>query len=183
MKAGGIAPLVALVRDGTEGQKWAGARALWSLACENAANQVAIAKAGGIAPLVALVRDGTDGQKRPAAAALANLANRNSAAIAQAGGIAPLVALAGGDRCGDAVEALGNLAATSASNREAIVKAGGIAPLVELVRNGSDTTASHSVHGVAISGQQELAAVALAFLAENSVPTKWRLQRRAESRR
>jgi len=28
-----------------------------------------------------------------------------------------------------------------------------------------------------------LAAVALAFLAENSVPTKWRLQRRAESRR
>ena len=62
-QADGIAPLVALVRDGTEGQKVQAAAALGELAFNNAENRVAIAQAGGIAPLVALVRDGTDEQK------------------------------------------------------------------------------------------------------------------------
>ena len=52
--AGGIPPLVALVRDGgTAGERKYAARALWHLA-ENADNKVAIAAAGGIPPLVAL---------------------------------------------------------------------------------------------------------------------------------
>ena len=50
-KAGGIAPLVALARGGTDGQKENAAGALANLAF-NDDNQMAIAKAGGIAPLV-----------------------------------------------------------------------------------------------------------------------------------
>jgi len=44
-KAGGIAPLVALARDGTDGQKKYAAAALRKLA-HNAVSKVAIAKAG-----------------------------------------------------------------------------------------------------------------------------------------
>ena len=72
-KEGGIAPLVALARDGTDGQKEAAAAALRNLAF-NDDNKVAIARAGGIAPLVALGRDGTDRQKGRAAGALRILA-------------------------------------------------------------------------------------------------------------
>ena len=59
-EAGDFAPLVALARDGTDGQKEQAAEGLRRLAV-NADNRVAIAKAGGIAPLVALARDGTGG--------------------------------------------------------------------------------------------------------------------------
>jgi len=45
-RAGGIAPLVALARGGTDGQKWYAAEALALLACNNADNKVAIANAG-----------------------------------------------------------------------------------------------------------------------------------------
>ena len=68
-RAGGIAPLVAMARDGTDEQKEEAAGALGNLA-HNADNQVAIARAGGIAPLVAMARGGTDGQKEKAAEAL-----------------------------------------------------------------------------------------------------------------
>ena len=76
-KAGGIAPLVALARGGTDGQKEEAARALRNLAC-NADNQVAIATAGGIPPLVALARDGSDGQMEAAAGALYSLSNNKT---------------------------------------------------------------------------------------------------------
>ena len=72
-KAGGIPPLVALVRDGNAAQKHFAAVALQNLSF-NADNKVAIAKAGGIPPLVALVRDGNDEQKEYAAIALEILA-------------------------------------------------------------------------------------------------------------
>ena len=80
--AGGIPPLVALVRDGDAGGKEQAAGALRSLAV-NADNQVAIARAGGIEPLVALARSGTDGQKEHAAAALRNLAVNDDNQIIQ----------------------------------------------------------------------------------------------------
>ena len=81
-----VPTLVALARDGTDGEKERAAAALANLA-HNADNQVAIAKAGGIAPLVALARGGTFGhsprdrhlrsvyrlQKEYAAAALRHL--------------------------------------------------------------------------------------------------------------
>ena len=69
-QAGGIAPLVALARDGSDGQMKKNATdALWNLAL-NADNKVKIARAGDIAPLVALARGGSDGQKESAAGAL-----------------------------------------------------------------------------------------------------------------
>ena len=64
-KAGGIAPLVGLAHDGTDGQKEMTAGALMCLA-DNADNKAAIAKEGGIAPLVALARNGTEKQKERA---------------------------------------------------------------------------------------------------------------------
>ena len=74
MAAGGIAPLVALAKDGTPGARENAAAALANLAANNAANQQAIAAAGGIAPLVALVKDGTPGAREIAAGALQCLA-------------------------------------------------------------------------------------------------------------
>ena len=117
--AGGIPPLIALARGGTDGQKLTATSTLAILAAgmseTSADNRAAIATAGGIPPLVALVRSGTKWQREYAAAALMSLACSadNQAAIAKAGGIPPLVALA---RCGQmeaaaagAVRALWNL--------------------------------------------------------------------------
>ena len=170
-KAGDIASLVALARDGTDGQKEQAGGALRSLAV-NADNQVAIARAGGIAPLVALARGGTDGQKDQAAGALGWLACNadNKVAIARAGGIAPLVALARGGTDGqEAAWALGRLACND-DNKVAIAKAGGIAPLVALARGGTD--------GQRSSGPRGRWGGLLA-----TTTTRWRSRRRATSRR
>ena len=72
-RAGGIAPLVALVHSGTKAQKEKAAGALAMLASGNADNKLAILKAGGGEPLVALLRSGTKAQKEMAAAALRKL--------------------------------------------------------------------------------------------------------------
>ena len=94
--AGGIAPLIELVRGGTDGAKESAARALAELAREHADNCAAIALAGGIVPLVELVRSGTDGAKRKAARALQYLASddaANRAAVVKAGGLPLLIEL------------------------------------------------------------------------------------------
>ncbi|KAH8049706.1 hypothetical protein JL722_11773 [Aureococcus anophagefferens] len=148
-EAGGIPPLVDLLRNGSPNA----VAALCKLAYENAANKlaiaeaggipplVAIAEAGGIAPLVELLRDGNAWAKQNAAGALGNLACENAAnkvAIAEAGGIAPLVELLR-DGCADAklwaAGALGNLACND-DNQVAIAEAGGIAPLVAIAEAG-----------------------------------------------
>ena len=144
-EAGGIPPLVALVRDGNDWQKESAAAVLRKLthACDvECFIKIRIAKAGGIPPLVALVRDGNDEQKESAAGALQLLARRadNQLLIAQAGGIPPLVALVrdGNDeQKHSAAGALRNLA-VNVDNEIAIGKAGGIPPLVTLVRDGND---------------------------------------------
>jgi hypothetical protein len=56
--AGGIAPLVALLGNGSVGGKEHAASALFYLAA-HPANRLSMAKAGGIAPLVALLDEGT----------------------------------------------------------------------------------------------------------------------------
>ena len=88
---GSIPPLVALVRDGTAEQKQHAARALTSLAADDADHLVAIAAAGAIPPLVALVRDGTSSQKVSATMALRTLArnNANRAKMEVEGAVAP----------------------------------------------------------------------------------------------
>ena len=147
-KAGGIPPLVALIRDGSDAQKRIAASALENLAA-NADNREAI-----IRPLVALVRDGTDAQKASAAGALQNLAQDDDSREAI---IKPLVALV---RDGDdeqkevAAGALENLA-DCADNKIPIAQAGGIPPLVALVRDGNDA-------------QKRIAASALQNLAANA---------------
>ena len=73
-QAGGIPPLVELVKSGSDAQKEKAAGALENLA-DNNANRDAIREEGGIPPLVALVRSGSPAQKKKAAGALERLAD------------------------------------------------------------------------------------------------------------
>ena len=57
-EAGGIEPLIHLLRDGSAEAKTMAARALDNLAYFNDANQILIAEAGGVPPLVDLLRNG-----------------------------------------------------------------------------------------------------------------------------
>ncbi|KAK7249239.1 hypothetical protein SO694_00046264 [Aureococcus anophagefferens] len=139
--AGGVPPLVELVRDGSAEAKFEAAWALSILARNNAANKVAIAAAGGIAPLVELLRDGSAEAKRQAARALGNLAADNAAnrvLIAEAGGIPPLVQLVR-DGSADARMCMRNLARNNVANAVAIAAAVGFEALVQLARFGRVT--------------------------------------------
>jgi len=73
-EAGGIPPLVELVKSGSDAEKVKAAGALRNLA-DNNANRDAIREEGGIPPLVALVRSGSPAQKKKAAGALERLAD------------------------------------------------------------------------------------------------------------
>ena len=129
--AGGILPLVALVRNGAteEQMEWA-ARALWFLAVSNDANRAAIVSAGGIRPLVALVRDGTtDEQKLYAAGALKEIAHGNPA---------------------NSEANRSTNAANRAANRAAIADAGGIPPLKALWRNGTEKQKRQALFALSI---------------------------------
>ena len=149
--AGGIPPLVALLRTGAESmaaQKAAGALA--NLA-SNTTNKDAIRTAGGIPPLVDLLTAGARAEGpfeagQHAAAVLANLASNpiNKDAIRQAGGIAALVALLrpqpgpGHTAAQQVAGALANLAANNSANQDAVREAGGIAPLISLLEQPSN---------------------------------------------
>ncbi|KAH8052998.1 hypothetical protein JL720_14781 [Aureococcus anophagefferens] len=101
VEAGGIPPLVDLLRAGNAEANSEAARALCELAFNNAANKVLIAEAGAIPPLVELVRDRSADAKLWAARAWASNALRrlayynaaNQVQIAEAGGIPLLVEL------------------------------------------------------------------------------------------
>ena len=130
-KAGGIEPLVALARGGTEIQKTGGS-GLKMLAYHDHENKARIAIAGYRA-LVALIDNGNE-----AAAALSNLAvnDDNRVAIAEAGGIERLVKLLRtATPLGRMAAALNNLALND-QNRAAIAEAGAIDHLVMLARDG-----------------------------------------------
>jgi len=136
-EAGGIAPLVEVVRLGSEGAKYYAAKALRNLS-DNDDTAVAIAEAGAIAPLVELLSLGSEGAKAHAAGALRNLSynDANKVAIAEAGAIAPLIELLRSDSDDtkeDAAGALRNLADNDA-NAAAIAAAGGVSPLEQLAR-------------------------------------------------
>ena len=144
-EAGGIPPLVELLRDGNAEGKLQAAWALAKLALDNAANRVLIAEAGGIAPLVELLRDDRERAKVSAAWVLYHVAcnnNANQGAIAAAGGILPLVQLlrdGSADVKAAAAQALRNLARNNASNAVAIAAAVGLETLVQLARRGRMT--------------------------------------------
>ena len=96
VEAGGIPPLVDVLRDGSMGAKEEAVSALFVLAYNHDDNKVLIADAGGIPLLVELVRDGRTGSN-PAAGALQDIARNNDAnavAIAATVGLEALVQLA-----------------------------------------------------------------------------------------
>ncbi|KAK7230396.1 ubiquitin-protein transferase [Aureococcus anophagefferens] len=147
-EAGGIPPLVELVRDGSAEAKQVAMGTLENLAC-NDANKVAIAEAGGIAPLVELLRDGSAEAKEEAAWLLFYLAGDNNGGnkvlIVEAGGIAPLVEiLRNGPRNAihPAAIALEGIAVFNDANAVAIAAAVGLEALVQLARRGRVTVES-----------------------------------------
>jgi len=140
VRAGGIPPLVELLRDGSAKGKAEAAKILAYLAVRNA-NVVAIAEIGGVPPLVDLLRDGTAAAKHFAAAALRNLARDNAAnvvAIAEAGGIPLLVDLLRERTIAQyaCARALRNLASNNDANAVAVAVALGLEALVQLARRG-----------------------------------------------
>ena len=137
--AGGIAPLVELLRDGRAEAKARAAEALYSVAIDNG-NQVRIAEAGGIPPLLELLRDGSAEVKWWAAHAVRVLARNdgNKILISQAGGLAPLVQLVrdGRTQAKQAALALRTLATNNDANAIAIAVTVGLEALVQLARRG-----------------------------------------------
>ena len=97
--AGGIPPLVELLRAGKVGAHKNAAHALAMLAGDEA-NKMQIARAGGIPPLVALLSTGDDSAQQYAAKALEWLARdctENQIALANERASAPLVGLLGSE--------------------------------------------------------------------------------------
>jgi vacuolar protein 8 len=139
--AGGVEPLIGMIRDGNKVAKERAAGVLWGVASA-AENQLSVANAGAIAPLVALTRNGTDTAKEHAAGVLWCLASvsENQVAIAQADGIEPLVVLARDGSKAAKERAAGALwgLAHSSKNQLAIAQSGGVAPLVALARDGGE---------------------------------------------
>ena len=172
-EAGGIPPLVELLRDGSANGKLWTAGALGNLA-RDAANRDLIAEAGGITPLVELLRDGRVEAKAEAARALWNLACDNGAnkvAIAEAGGIPLLVELLRdgfADARRSAAGALCNLANNNASNAVAIAAAVSLEALVQLARRGRVIVDDRSV--VSNAGAKRKAALLVAALLGGCVP-------------
>ncbi|POM58954.1 Hypothetical protein PHPALM_36332 [Phytophthora palmivora] len=158
--AGVLAPLVALLMNGTSNQKLWSAETLGTLASNNNENCVAIAREGAIPPLVSLLRSGTDMQKQEAAYGLGNLAADNDeirATISREGAIPPLVTFVKATTDAQnqwAIYALGALSLNNEANRVAIAQEGAISPLVSLVRTGT-------------SAQKQWAAYTLGNLAYN----------------
>jgi vacuolar protein 8 len=156
-----IEGLVRALREGDNAAKVAAATALFSLACNYAANKVAIAAAGGIPPLVELLRDGSVDAKAVAARALRNLAynDANKVLIAEAGGID-----GGADAKEVAAWALNNLACND-DNQVLIAEAGAIPLLVDLLRDGSAGAkywATYALGNIAHNNDANAVAIAVA---------------------
>lgn len=177
VSAGGIEPLVELVRSGTPAQQSKAAEALKMLAYENHHNKDEIARARGIEPLVAILSSfaavgaGTDDIVETAAGALCNLACAGGdmrRQIARAGAVEPLVSLLASRRSprdqGSAAAAINNLAADDDVQAE-LVKAGAIEPLVCLARDGSKLQKEHAesaLTNLALKSDSNLVAISKA---------------------
>ena len=124
-EAGGIAPLVELLRAGSADAKAQAAWALGNLA-HNDANKVLIAEAGGVPLLVELLRDGSAAANWHAAWVLRRLAHNydaNAVAIAVAVGFDAVAELARGGRVTVDAEPIVPDAALPAKRKAALVVA------------------------------------------------------------
>ena len=176
-EAGGIPPIVELLRDGSADAKQQAARAIGHLAFGNAAaNKVAIAEHGGIPPLVELLRDGSADAKEQAVRAIGHLAfgnAANKALIAEAGGIPPLVELlrdGSADAKQQAANALWYLASTNDANAVEIAAAVGLEALVQLARRGRVTVNNQWILTHASLPAKRKAALVVAALLRGRVP-------------
>ena len=136
-EAGGIPPLVELLRDGSIAAKTAAARALGNLAYAIDNNKVLLVEAGGVPPLVQLLRDGS----AQAAAAVADIdidfgsaAACATAFLDDSGRAAAFVA--GSHAKAQAAQALFYLADNNDANAVAIAAAVGFEALVQLAQRG-----------------------------------------------
>jgi vacuolar protein 8 len=179
-EAGGIPPLVELLRDGSADAKRRAAWALCTLAYISA-NKDLIAAAGGIPPLVELLRDGSV-DKIIAVRALQNLAYSNAAnkiLIAEAGGIPPLVELLrdeSADAEQSAASALRHLAHNNDANTVAIAATAGLETLVQLARRGRVTVDKLPILSNAALPAKRKAALVVAALLRDCVPDEKRSQ-------
>lgn len=97
VKAGGIPPLVSLLRSGSANAQEMAAGAIAAVS-EDATNQKALMKAGAILPLVQLLRGGSANAQVHAANSAAHLSANNPEcqnALAQSGAVPMLIALLG----------------------------------------------------------------------------------------
>lgn len=142
-EAGGIAPLVTLLRSCTSEVQALTAAVLRDLAAESPDNRVAILKAGGLHELVEMVRqDASSTASGEAAGALRSLSNdfpAGCSAIVEARGVDALVAMVAAGRPGStsAIQSTGvlaNLAHADEGHCAAILQAGGVQQLVGLLR-------------------------------------------------
>ena len=178
-EAGGIPPLVELLRDGCAEAKWSAALALSVLASANDANRVLIVEADGIPRLLELLRDGSVEGKRSAARVLCHLTSNDAArvAIAEAGGIPLLVdLLRSGNTPLSAAAALRYLAHNNDANAVAIALAVGLEALVELARGGEVIVDDRPVVCHAGLPAKRKAALVVAALIRDCVPVKVRNQ-------
>ena len=156
VEAGGIKPLLKLLRGGSLRAKEKSASALTHL-CETGANQDAIAEAGGVSLLVGVLQSSSS-NKEASAVALSSLTacaiwklcednQPNQLEVAEAGAIIPLVSMLGSpspEMQANAAGALSTLAHNNQDNQSAIARTGAIAPLCTLVREGNDETKEQS---------------------------------------
>ena len=135
--AGGLAPLVNLLRTGSAKVQEEAAAALATLDAD-VSFQSEVIKAGAIPPLVATLQHGSAAVQASGAQALANAAAYSmdaQRAIAKAGAIAPLLALLGsvGRAQRPAAGALAKLARGNKEIQDTIAEAGGVPPLLSLL--------------------------------------------------
>ena len=156
VEAGGIAPLLNLLKSESSRAKENAASAITQL-CITKEIQDVIADKGGI-PLLVQVLQSSSSNKDTSANTLCSLAaqaiwqlskdNRaNQLAIAEAGAINFLVAMLGSPSAemqSNAAGALATLAMNNQENQSSIARTGAIAPLCTLVREGSDETKEQS---------------------------------------
>ena len=180
MRAGGIAALVALVRDGTPDARKQAAGALFILIgdCEipddgaySWDNGIVdhVVHAGGVAALVGLAHDGTPDARSLAAVVLRDLGSNDEhrASMARAGAIPPMVALLREQpdhwHAEAAVAVLWVCGAPSAppvvgfgEMPMAIVRAGGLPPLLAVARGDGDAAgdAAEALRDLAAENQR-----------------------------
>ncbi|KOO28606.1 vacuolar protein 8 [Chrysochromulina tobinii] len=141
-QAGGIKPLVALLKEGSANGQRDACGALANIARGRTEYQQKVVDAGGVTSMAALLRNGDASAAEQAAAGLASISQCVGAQklIISSGAVPPLVNLLKVNQRFEAqiraAEALANLAQNSDEGCEAVAKAGAIPRILELLGTG-----------------------------------------------